>query len=72
MPLDQSQMDQRTREAQIHRLRKWYNGLDQRDNKRLWEQNQPFPCEECFWADINGHKQSRCIRWIRCIRPDGP
>ena len=28
-------------------LRKWYNGLGQEDNKRLWDQNQPFPCKDC-------------------------
>lgn len=38
-------------------VEKWYNGLDQRDNKRLWEQNQPFPCEECCKPDFQQPSQ---------------
>ena len=30
--------------------RKWYHGLGRAGNKRLWNQNRTFPCEECAWA----------------------
>jgi len=37
-------------------IQKWYNGLGQEDNKRLWDQNQPFPCKDCCkpdWKPLN-------------------
>eukprot|EP00438_Fugacium_kawagutii_P030089 Skav228178 [mRNA] locus=scaffold3933:167264:168451:+ [translate_table: standard] len=30
---------------------KWYNGLGHKDNKRLWNQDKPFPCKDCCQPD---------------------
>eukprot|EP00435_Cladocopium_sp_Y103_P017605 s551_g4.t1 len=50
-------------------IQKWYNGLDQRDSKRLWEQNQPFPCEECCKPDFQQPSQ---LIVPRPVQFDGP
>jgi len=32
-------------------VEKWYHGLGRAGNKRLWNQNRTFPCEECCQPD---------------------
>ncbi|CAJ1419907.1 unnamed protein product [Effrenium voratum] len=32
-------------------VKKWYEGLDEKDNKRLWNQHKPFPCKDCCHPD---------------------
>merc|ERR1719201_566151 len=28
-------------------IQKWYNGIGQPNNKKLWNQNKPYPCNDC-------------------------